>query len=93
MYCNEKYFSRCIGKLFNNLFLIDIIYKMPIEIIRAFGILKKAAAIVSHDFGILPFEKKEIMLRVCDEIIYGCNPVNTGAGIYRFIEGKKIKQP
>lgn len=45
--------------------------KMPLEIIRAFGILKKAAAIVNHDIGILTREKKEIIVRVCDEIING----------------------
>ncbi len=44
---------------------------MPLEIIRAFGILKKAAAIVNYDLGILSREKKDIIIRVCDEIIKG----------------------
>lgn len=44
---------------------------MPVEIIRAFGIIKKAAAMVNHDFGRLPLEKKEMILKVCDEIISG----------------------
>ena len=45
--------------------------KMPLEIIRAFGILKKAAAIVNYDLGVLSREKKDIIIRVCDEIIQG----------------------
>ncbi len=45
--------------------------KMPIEIIRAFGILKKAAALTNFELGVLPKEKSEIIARVCDEIIDG----------------------
>jgi len=45
--------------------------KMPVEIIRAFGIIKKAAATVNHDLGILSLDKKDKIIRVCDEIIKG----------------------
>ncbi len=45
--------------------------RMPIEIIHAFGILKKATAIVNHRFGILPENKKVLICQVCDEIIDG----------------------
>jgi len=45
--------------------------KMPIEIIYAFGYLKKAATIVNHKFGILPENKKNLINKVCDEIIAG----------------------
>jgi fumarate hydratase class II len=44
---------------------------MPIEIIRAFGYLKKAAAATNKDLGILSDEKKEYISRVCNEIIAG----------------------
>ena len=44
---------------------------MPIEIIRAFGYLKKAAAYANHKLGILPDKKKELIAKVCDEIIDG----------------------
>ncbi len=44
---------------------------MPLEIIRAFGYLKKAAAITNHKFGLLSDEKMEIISRVCDEITEG----------------------
>ena len=53
-----------------NLFKIGN-HRMPVEIIRALGIIKKAAAMVNHDLGGLPPEKKEIILKVCDEIISG----------------------
>jgi fumarate hydratase class II len=44
---------------------------MPIEIIYAFGYLKKASAIVNNRFDILPENKKELICWVCDEIIAG----------------------
>jgi fumarate hydratase class II len=44
---------------------------MPIEIIHAFGYLKKAAAIVNHQLGVLKEEKKNLIVQVCDEIISG----------------------
>ncbi|MEN6453273.1 MAG: class II fumarate hydratase [Prolixibacteraceae bacterium] len=44
---------------------------MPIEIIHAFGYLKKAAAITNHRFGILSDEKKDLICRVCEEITEG----------------------
>ena len=47
------------------------INKMPKEIIRAFAILKKAAALTNFDAGILPEEKKNLIALVCDEILAG----------------------
>ncbi len=44
---------------------------MPIEIIHAFGYLKKAAAITNHQLGVLSEEKKNQIVRVCDEITAG----------------------
>ncbi len=44
---------------------------MPLEIIQAFGYLKKAAAITNHKLGVLQEEKKDLIARVCDEIIEG----------------------
>ena len=44
---------------------------MPIEIIRAFGVLKKAAAFTNHDMGILSQEKCDLIARVCNEIVAG----------------------
>jgi fumarate hydratase class II len=45
--------------------------RMPIEIIRAFAILKKAAAITNCELGVLPKEKSDLIGQVCDEILAG----------------------
>jgi fumarate hydratase, class II len=44
---------------------------MPIEIIRAFAILKKAAALANLDLGVLPQSKADAIAQVCDEILAG----------------------
>ena len=45
--------------------------RMPVEIIRAFGYLKKAAAAANLELGVLPKEKADLIMQVCDEIIEG----------------------
>ncbi|MCD6038668.1 MAG: fumC [Gammaproteobacteria bacterium] len=45
--------------------------KMPKELIRAFGILKKAAAITNHELGLLSEDKMRSIIAVADEIIAG----------------------
>src|ERR1700681_5084761 len=44
---------------------------MPPELIRAFGILKKAAALVNQDLGKLPAEKCTLITQAADEVIAG----------------------
>jgi fumarate hydratase class II len=44
---------------------------MPSELIRAFGVLKKAAALVNQDLGKLPAEKSSLITRAADEVISG----------------------
>ncbi len=44
---------------------------MPREMIRAFGILKKACAIVNADLGKLPEDKRDLIIRAADEVIEG----------------------
>jgi fumarate hydratase class II len=44
---------------------------MPIEIIHAFAYLKKAAAHANHELGVLTQEKKDLISKVCDEILTG----------------------
>lgn len=44
---------------------------MPVEIIHAFGYLKKAAAQANYELGVLPEQKKDLIQQVCDEIIEG----------------------
>lgn len=45
--------------------------RMPIEIVRAFAILKKAAARTNAALGVLPQEKAELIGQVADEILAG----------------------
>jgi fumarate hydratase class II len=45
--------------------------RMPVDIIRAFGYLKKAAAATNLALGVLPQEKAKLIMQVCDEIIDG----------------------
>src|SRR5687767_10696427 len=45
--------------------------KMPREMIRALGILKKAAALVNQELGKLPAEKAKLIVQACDEVIEG----------------------
>src|SRR5271155_3067718 len=44
---------------------------MPPELIRAFGILKKAAALVNQDLGKLSPEKAKLIVQAADEVITG----------------------
>ncbi|MDE5002896.1 lyase family protein, partial [Francisella tularensis] len=44
---------------------------MPIEVIKALAIIKKAASITNHQLGILARTKKEIIIKVADDIIAG----------------------
>src|SRR5512145_74196 len=45
--------------------------RMPREMIRALGILKKAAALVNEELGKLPAEKAKLIIEACDEVIEG----------------------
>ncbi len=45
--------------------------KMPIELIRALGIVKKASALVNHDLGLLSPKKKDLIVKTCDELLSG----------------------
>lgn len=44
---------------------------MPLEIIYGFAYLKKAAAYTNCDLGVLPEEKRDLIAKVCDEILEG----------------------
>jgi fumarate hydratase, class II len=45
--------------------------QMPREMIRALGVLKKAAALVNEDLGKLPPDKARLIVAACDEVIEG----------------------
>ncbi len=44
---------------------------MPPELIRAFGILKKACALVNQELGKLPADKAKLIVQAADEVIAG----------------------
>ena len=44
---------------------------MPIEIVHAFGVLKKAAAITNHALGNLEEPIKDLIVKAADEVIAG----------------------
>ena len=55
----------------DNFRIAQDINKMPKPIIRAFAILKKAAAITNFEAGVLPKEKCDLIGQACDEILAG----------------------
>lgn len=65
----ERYWGAQTQRSFENFKIGG--HLMPIEIIRAFAILKKAAALTNNEAGILDAEKTNLICRVCDEISEG----------------------
>ena len=65
----EKYWGAQTQRSLQNFKIGD--GTMPIEIIRAFAILKKAAAFTNRDLGVLSAEKADLIGKVCDEILAG----------------------
>ncbi|MBM3462943.1 MAG: class II fumarate hydratase [Armatimonadetes bacterium] len=47
---------------------------MPPAVIRAFGVLKKAAAEVNLDLGVLPADRAALIVQAADEVIDGAHP-------------------
>lgn len=45
--------------------------KMPVEIIRAYGIVKKAAVLANHEQGLINRTKRDYILRAAEELIAG----------------------
>jgi len=45
--------------------------RMPVEVVRAFGILKKAAALVNLELGKLDEERADLVVQAADEVIDG----------------------
>ncbi len=66
---SDKYWGAQTQRSFKN-FEIGT-EKMPAELIKAFAILKKAAALVNCDLGLLSLEKAELISTAADEIVDG----------------------
>ncbi len=65
----DKYWGAQTQRSFQNFKIGN--EKMPLEIIRAFGILKKSAAKANNTLGKLTNEKYQYISAVCDEVIQG----------------------
>tara|TARA_B110000495_G_scaffold193711_1_gene199184 strand:+ start:408 stop:1820 length:1413 start_codon:yes stop_codon:yes gene_type:complete len=66
----EKYWGAQTERSRNN-FKIGPSASMPLEVIYGFAYLKKAAAHSNQQLGVLSAEKKDLISRVCDEILSG----------------------
>lgn len=64
----DKYWGAQTERSRNN-FKIGPEASMPKEIIYAFAYLKKAAAMANCDLGVLTADKKDLIAKVCDEIL------------------------
>lgn len=67
----EKYWAAQTQRSLQNFKIGGPGDKMPIEIIRAFAILKKAAALTNQDLGVLAADKAALIAEVCEEILDG----------------------
>ncbi|PPK85831.1 fumarase class II [Neolewinella xylanilytica] len=65
----DRYWGAQTERSFTNFEIGD--QRMPLEIIRAFAILKKAAARTNVALGVLEQEKSDLIGRVADEILAG----------------------
>ncbi|MBS4539469.1 class II fumarate hydratase [Clostridium sp. D2Q-11] len=66
----DKYWGAQTQRSFQNFKIGE--EKMPIEIIKAFAILKKAAAITNNKLGLLDSRIMEGIVQTTDEIVEGC---------------------
>jgi fumarate hydratase class II len=67
---SNRYWGAQTERSRNN-FLIGPTASMPVEIIAAFAYLKKAAAYANAELGVLTIVKRDLIARVCDEILDG----------------------
>jgi fumarate hydratase class II len=67
---SDKYWGAQTERSRNN-FKIGPEASMPKEIIYAFAYLKKAAALANNELGVLSADKKDLISKVCDEILEG----------------------
>ena len=67
---SDKYWGAQTERSRNN-FKIGPSASMPIEIVHAFAYLKKAAAHANCELGVLPSDKRDLISKVCEEIIEG----------------------
>lgn len=64
----DKYWGAQTERSRNN-FKIGPVASMPLEIVKGFAYLKKAAAYANCELGVLSEEKRDLIAQVCDEIL------------------------
>ena len=67
----DKYWGAQTERSRNNFNIGDFKQQMPIEIVHGFAHLKKAAAHTNCELGALEEEKRDLISKVCDEILEG----------------------
>ena len=67
----DKYWGAQTQRSLQNFAIGGDAMKMPIEIIHAFAVLKKAAALTNLSLGVLDESKAKLISQVCDEILAG----------------------
>lgn len=67
----EKYWGAQTQRSLMNFKIGGEHMKMPMEIIRAFAILKKSAAETNTELGVMDKSKSDLIGQVCDEILAG----------------------
>ena len=67
----DKYWGAQTQRSRNNFKIGGTNMQMPLEIVKAFAILKKSAAQTNHELGVLSSEKSDLISQVCDEILAG----------------------
>lgn len=67
---SDKYWGAQTERSRNN-FKIGPAASMPLDIVHGFAYLKKAAAYANHELGVLAIEKRDLIAKVCDEILEG----------------------
>src|SRR5690606_40603250 len=81
----DKYWGAQTERSRNN-FKIGPAASMPLEVVRGFAYLKKAAAYANHELGALPVEKRDAIAAVCDEILEGNWTTNS-----RWSSGRRVR--
>ena len=67
----DKYWGAQTQRSLQNFAIGGANMKMPMEVVRAFAVLKKAAARTNQQLGVLSAEKADLIAQVCDEINQG----------------------
>jgi len=66
---NDKYYGAQTARSLKNFKIGG--EKFPPELIKALGIVKKAAAITNNELGVLPKDKLDLIIQAADEVIEG----------------------